>query len=393
MLSAIPSDSLYYMQVNLFAVCVLLIMLWTFHKRGADRFLSDQRLFVWMLSVNTVLLLLDSGACLLNGNITFPALVANRIFTCGFFALQPMMVYLYLLYCNVKCNVPWPVLRRRALAAGIPAALYFLLAVLSLFEPLLYELDAANRYHRGPLYPLLYLYSAAMILAAFWQVRRSAQKSNASQQRVYRSVLLFPILPALGCVLQICSVNFSVIWTSTVLSLMLLFINIQNAQITTDVLTGLYNRSQLAAYLTRKTDRIRAGLHLYLIMLDLDRFKSINDTYGHLVGDDALIRAADILRAAAGPADFLVRYGGDEFLIIAERANEEEVSALLAKIHALAESSNASGAYPYKLIFSGGWSCWPAEGGSIDLFISEADRLMYRKKAEKQRLDGEVSAI
>lgn len=82
----------------------------------------------------------------------------------------------------------------------------------------------------------------------------------------------------------------------------------------TDFLTGLYNRRRLFEYF----DGIKYSTHIATVMVDLDNFKSVNDTYGHKVGDDALVATANAMQRCF-PVDFIARLGGDEFIIIVNR--------------------------------------------------------------------------
>ncbi len=108
----------------------------------------------------------------------------------------------------------------------------------------------------------------------------------------------------------------------------------------TDFLTGLYNRRRLFEYF----DSIKYSPHIATIMVDLDNFKGVNDTYGHKAGDDALIATANTLRSVF-PDDFIARLGGDEFLIIINRASpveelKKQAEALLVSLrNAFSEKS------------------------------------------------------
>ncbi|WP_036164824.1 GGDEF domain-containing protein [Massilia sp. 9096] len=84
-----------------------------------------------------------------------------------------------------------------------------------------------------------------------------------------------------------------------------------------DGLTGLYNRAWLNDMLPKLVGRARQdGMPLSLVMIDLDHFKRFNDTHGHMIGDHALVTAAGVIRAGLRPADFAVRYGGEEMMAI-----------------------------------------------------------------------------
>ena len=85
----------------------------------------------------------------------------------------------------------------------------------------------------------------------------------------------------------------------------------------TDDLTQLYNSRYLSQVLRRETKRAsRSGRPLSLLFIDLDGFKSINDTHGHLFGSRALVEAAGVIRASARETDVVARFGGDEFALV-----------------------------------------------------------------------------
>lgn len=90
-----------------------------------------------------------------------------------------------------------------------------------------------------------------------------------------------------------------------------------------DGLTGVWNRSGILDILDRELSRARRErLHLGLVLVDLDHFKAVNDTYGHLIGDDALRAAAGAIRASIRPYDFAGRYGGEELLVVLPGCDE-----------------------------------------------------------------------
>ncbi|MCP4591198.1 MAG: diguanylate cyclase [bacterium] len=107
---------------------------------------------------------------------------------------------------------------------------------------------------------------------------------------------------------------------------------LQHAAIT-DGLTGLYNHDHLNRILDNEWKRARRyGSPMSIIMMDIDYFKAVNDTYGHLVGNDVLEAVAAILRNTTRDVDFLGRFGGDEFAIAAPEATLDEAAALAERI-------------------------------------------------------------
>lgn len=156
---------------------------------------------------------------------------------------------------------------------------------------------------------------------------------------------------------------------------------------TTDELTGLFNRrafDSLAKFAINSARR-RAE-PLTLAWLDLDGFKTINDTWGHGEGDDALRAMAKIMRGSFREADLLVRYGGDEFAVLFSDTCEQ--GAWIALEHLVDETNawNLTSGKPWKLAFSWGVSEFDHSGsGDVISWLKDADAKMYAMKSENHR--------
>ncbi|MBM3293969.1 MAG: GGDEF domain-containing protein [Candidatus Aminicenantes bacterium] len=154
----------------------------------------------------------------------------------------------------------------------------------------------------------------------------------------------------------------------------------------TDDLTGLYNRrgfNVIARQHLLVADR-RKSL-TYLLYLDLDHLKRVNDTFGHRIGDEALIALAEILRATFRLSDIKARMGGDEFAVFPIDSNEEGVNSAIGRLSGALDEFNASGKAPFRLSVSTGISCYdPASPSSIEDLLSRADNLMYEEKRRKK---------
>lgn len=154
-----------------------------------------------------------------------------------------------------------------------------------------------------------------------------------------------------------------------------------------DDLTGLYNRRGFADLgeqylkLARRTTR-----GVTLVFLDLDRFKTINDSLGHHVGDRALMKVADILRATFRRSDIVARLGGDEFAVLALEASGESSDLLLDRLRERFRDFNASGREPYQLSASIGMARHDVDMRMrLEDLLSEADNAMYEEKRGKRR--------
>jgi diguanylate cyclase (GGDEF)-like protein len=151
-----------------------------------------------------------------------------------------------------------------------------------------------------------------------------------------------------------------------------------------DVLTGLLNRIAFQEVF-RRTQALsrRARSSLALAILDLDKFKSINDMFGHPLGDRVLIRAARIITKALRRSDVVGRWGGDEFVVLLPETDCAGAQRALDTVRrALWEDSFETAGPALKLSFSAG-VVDVADGASLEDTVAEADRLLYQAKAEK----------
>ena len=149
-----------------------------------------------------------------------------------------------------------------------------------------------------------------------------------------------------------------------------------------DPLTGVLNRYALEELLRRETSRsARYDRPIGLLMIDVNRFKEINDRFGHGVGDKVLQGVADVIRHNVRESDIVVRYGGDEFLVILpETDGETEVvkARILAEV-ARRNETNPLLEFPVTLAI--GSVHWTSEAGrSIEETLADADRRMYDDK-------------
>jgi diguanylate cyclase (GGDEF)-like protein len=146
-----------------------------------------------------------------------------------------------------------------------------------------------------------------------------------------------------------------------------------------DPLTGLYNRRYAEQRLKAEIARsARKGLSMIVVLLDLNDFKKINDTYGHLVGDQVLKEFAKCLNGSSRGSDLAVRWGGDEFMLLLLDCELPQLSVVLSRLNGFAVEISGK-----KLVvsFAVGWKAY-SPGDSFDELIEGADRNLYAHKAE-----------
>ncbi len=149
-----------------------------------------------------------------------------------------------------------------------------------------------------------------------------------------------------------------------------------------DGLTGLYNKKNLLETLENEFQRCkRYNRQLTLMMMDLDHFKKINDTYGHLVGDRVLVAVAEVLKNYFRTADFIARFGGEEFCVILPETPLPSAHLTAEQIHITVSNIKISdnGREIGDTISIGNAAFDPAMASSL-LLIEEADRKLYLAK-------------
>ena len=146
----------------------------------------------------------------------------------------------------------------------------------------------------------------------------------------------------------------------------------------TDALTGLYNRRHLMGTLANEVQRSRRLRRTFSVLLaDVDHFKQYNDTHGHLGGDAALVKVAEILRKMTRGVDSVARYGGEEFVVMLIEAPIATAAAVGERIRARVAAEEFSGG---KMTVSVGAAEYPTHGDTPEELIASADAAMYEAK-------------
>lgn len=150
-----------------------------------------------------------------------------------------------------------------------------------------------------------------------------------------------------------------------------------------DALTGLYNKEVFQEKTEELIERSGNGATHALVCVDVDDFKNINDTYGHLFGDGVLKKIASVLQQACGEENLVGRFGGDEFLVFFPNITDKQV------VRRVAESIIAQGEAPYKLEgiqlyvkLSAGVAFYPESGRNYHSLFVHADKELYHAKSD-----------
>ena len=160
---------------------------------------------------------------------------------------------------------------------------------------------------------------------------------------------------------------------------------IAEAAAVVDPLTQSFNRRYMDHLMEKELGRAaRLNTQIALLMIDVDDFKSVNTRYGHIVGDTILREVADVIRKSVRASDTVVRYGGDEFLIVLAEAVELDAERVIIRIeHRVRDWNDACDIDGYSMGLSCGWAMHVI-GRSVGETIAAADQKMYECKALRQ---------
>lgn len=147
-------------------------------------------------------------------------------------------------------------------------------------------------------------------------------------------------------------------------------------QAETDVLTGLMNRRSLEHTISQ---RMRSGVPFSLVMLDVDKFKLVNDTYGHKLGDEVLKHVVRVIVTSLRPDDVCYRYGGEEFVILLARTTPAKAFSAAERIRLAVERSQAPIAA--QLTISQGIAHYPSHAADFTGLLVKADQALYLAKS------------
>lgn len=374
-----------YAEINIIGIVLLLLFLNNMNRNNQKSLSLDQNIFNACLIMNILIFIFDTGMWLVDGNSLGFLRTGNYIITMLYYISNPLICLLWLMYTDYKIYESKDGLLKRIRFYIIPAAISTLLSVISVFTGWLFIIDGNNNYTRGPYFWIMAFVSLFYLVVSFGlslkDVIRNGWEDN---KNINIHLVLFPVGIILASVLQIMFFGISIIWVCAMIAFTSIYINIQNGEITTDHLTGLYNRRRLDEHFQRRIKMHKNKKKLFAIMLDLDNFKKINDNYGHEIGDKALIEMAELLRRVCnGSDDFIARMGGDEFIILGERTKKEEITRLIKEISLAAVAFNEGQQSDYRLEPSMGYSIYN-EGDTANTFFATADQEMYRIKMERK---------
>lgn len=373
-----------YLVVDLFSVALLLIIYMSVRRQSPG--IIENRVFCAIILATVGILLGEMLSWQYTGKAGSFGSGMLWISTILCFVLSGVISLGWVYYVSVKMDKAKRVPNFAWALISLPCLIQTIMSLTTPVTHWMFYVDGSNEYQRGELFYIQLIVPFGYLIAAAVWTGISAGRERLRQQRTeYIYLTLFIVFPLLGGLIQILVYGLSLAWPCTALSLLLVYVNLQNQRISVDALTGLSNRGQLDKYLYSCMSRSDNNELFALYILDIDDFKRINDKYGHTAGDGALVNASEILKRSLVKYNaFLSRYGGDEFAIVLHYTNEHQVYELIGDIERESAVFNReNGEHSYKLVFSVGYVCNDSHRFSEYLdMITAADARMYLQKQQ-----------
>ena len=376
-----------FAEVNLFSVAVL-CMLFFWFRRGKDNSVSSR----WYTAVLTLFILSFVSNAVWGLIRGFSSSLAAHLglqffFKTMFLVFLNLAVFAWVGYSETEMGNREFNDVDQMKVAFLPILFILVVVCTNGYTKVIFDIDVHGKYHMEDLFQAqMGIYVFYTGITGIRMLGKAMYESDPTKKSQMQQMGSFPMSFLLSWLLKtLIGDEFPVICVFVTLWLLFVFVGSTSEQVSTDKLTQIHNRQNLLTYINTKIHMHED--RLFLIMMDIDYFKRINDTYGHQEGDQALIRTANALKSVAQSMTrrpYLARYGGDEFMVVAEAENIEEIRALCKRIQNQLDYFGSWSERKYQMSLSIGIAEWQ-EGMKQKDLIEAADQTLYRVKEEHHK--------
>ena len=289
----------YYWEINIICVIVLMLLLKQLGITSQD-YSMDNLILKKIIWVCLIMCVSHGIVGSLNGyadeqwrGIIHVVMHIGRII---YYSTLPIIVFLWVTYVKVRLHLISNLGERYNLVLGIPIFLILLVIVTNPFTEFMFTISEDNIYSRGQgVYLHWIVVWGYVLLSIIDLVRAMVRADNNFKRRIISPLFSFAIAPAVASMIQMILPGTSLTQVGITISIIVIFLDMQQNQITTDVLTGLNNRHGFNKFIYT-TMNFYPDNRVSVFLLDLNGFKQINDKYGHVTGDLALQEVSTLLK-------------------------------------------------------------------------------------------------
>ena len=354
------------------AFLVLFLLLYRIRISQTNQF--DEKAYNFMLIVAFIATINETLSFIIDARPGFIFHILQYISNTISSASSGIIGYCWCLFVEYHIHRNFERIKKKSRILAIPLIIATILIIINLLGTgIIFDISKENVYTRGPMNFILYIFVFVYYIESIYTVHKAKYDSILVE---FFPIYYFIIPCMIGTMIQGFFFGVSTIWLCVAIAFIIVYIEIQISISFIDDLSGLYNRKYMNHYLNKlQNDKPK---HVYGFLMDINDFKAINDTYGHLKGDYALIQFGKILQHSIDKDSVAIRMGGDEFVIFAKLKSDEEALALKKQIKYNVRQFNLKSKEPFHLSFSIGIAKY--NGKNIDAFLSAMDDSMYEAK-------------
>ena len=352
----------FYTEANV--VCILILLILLLNDRLHNTRQEKQIRFNWTVVAHIGYFISDIGwAAVLSGNLPRTRLLV-ALFNFTNLVMMHLLAYEWFLYMAASENMDFRKSRRRRIQCRTPMILSVLAMVVAYV-----------------IAPEFWISKAGFVISL-----RNARKTwSREDKKLYLLIGIYPLAIVVSGLIQTIFLDAPLFCFGC--TIMMIFFYIQHLQtlVSVDSLTRLNNRGQINRYMDQVV--YKDSVRNTAMMIDIDRFKEINDTFGHAEGDRALTLMAQALRQSVEGIDapvFIGRFGGDEFTVFVQHAEGDGLpEEIISRIRALLEEKQQQHKLPYDLMISVGYEDLKDKNDSMDACVIRADEKLYEDKKNR----------
>ena len=380
--------SILYAEVYLICIIITGLLLFWQSKSGADS-ASDRWLravlIAFEVSFGLNFLFTAVNVPQVPGSLRMPLAWGLKT---GFHIAMAVGVYAWCGFADIENRGRFFGMRRNWLLMMVIWLIPAVFAILNLWNHQLFVITENGEYQRKMLFQWEMGYFSVVSTAfSIPLLSRLPEELEPTRRAHLWLTASFPLCILVSWLLSVVGEGIPVICVCVTVELLCLYVDTSTRQISMDKLTQVNNRQNLMSFLEYKMKYHEESI--FLLMIDVDYFKPINDTYGHLEGDEALVQISRILKKSCigyRRRPYIGRYGGDEFIIILEGTREEQ-EKLCDTIRTLLKQYCEEAHKPYTLTVSIGVGRWHPDM-TPQSFISAADAQLYEVKRSRVKPEG-----
>jgi len=382
-LNTLVWDKAFYLSIEIYLISIFML-LFAYYLVNTKLGKTEENRHFKEFFFATIISVVTDLFCFLFDTISSSDLrILNMISNVIYISISMILSYEWFIFAISKMNLPMTNNKTfKYVSKGI-VILHIAICIASLKTGWMFSVDESGVYQRGNLFFLQLVPWALPISISILSLYKYFDKKDISNKKIYASMIIYTLFPGICEIFQIIGAGSPSLSLGYTLGAVCMYVLLMEDSISSDQLTGLDNRNYLYKYLNQKLKKLSPTNDTYLFMLDINDFKMINDTYGHIEGDKALkIVAQQLKDFGKEKGCYAARYGGDEFVLIADNINKIDCKQLIVYLNAKLKDACKTNNLQYNLSFSAGFAkCKERYLNDISKLIDKADSYLYINKS------------